>query len=153
MTISKQQRDAEWTRHHGLAMHIIREELRFEGGDRPPEDAVQDALAHAWVRFERICEKHPDAPAKSRVRWAAKTGVLRVRSGRRFVRTRTHGYVDALDHRSPDELRDAEDKPVTGYRDPSDFTNAEAIIDQLPDALRPIARLFSFGRSKVVTSQ
>ena len=155
MSIDKQQRDAEWTRHYGLAMHILREGMHFEDGSVPPalEDLIADAMAHAWVRFEQLCDKRPDAPAKSRVRWAAKTGVLRVKSRRRFVRTRQHGYVDALDHRSADELLDAQDKPVTGYRDPSDFSNAEAIIAGLPEQLKPIARLFSFGRSKADVSR
>lgn len=155
MSIDKQQRDAEWTRHYGLAMHILREGMHFEDGSVPPalEDLIADAMAHAWVRFEQLCDKRPDAPAKSRVRWAAKTGVLRVKSRRRFVVTRQHGYVDALDHRSADELLDAQDKPVTGYRDPSDFSNAEAIIAGLPEQLKPIARLFSFGRSKADVSR
>ena len=150
MTLSKQQRDADWTKYHYLALHIIREGLHFEDGSVPPalEDLVDDAIAYAWQRFERICETHPDAPAKSRVRWAAKTGVLRVRSGRRFASTRPRGYVDALDHRSPDELQDAQDRPATEYRDPSDNTLAEEIIAKLPAHLQAIARLCSYGMTK-----
>jgi hypothetical protein len=152
MTISKQQRDAEWTRHHGLALHIIRQGLRYESGAMPPDvdELVDEAIAHAWVRFERICERYPDAPAKSRVRWAAKSGVLRVRSGRRFVVTRQRGYVDAMDGRERAEYLESqvEQPPATGYRDPSDYTLAEGIVTRMPGHLQPVARLCSYGLTK-----
>lgn len=157
MTISKQQRDSDWTRHHYLALHIVREGLRYESGDMPPDvdERIDEAMAHAWLRFERICEKYPDAPAKSRVRWAAKTGVSRVKSGRKVVRTRQRCYVDAMDR-----TRD-EDSPVdmlghtiaTGYRDPSDNTLAELIITTLPDHLKPVARLLSYGMTKELAAE
>ena len=64
-------------------------------------EAMGEAIAHAWQRFVQLRMRRADKSAKTALRLACKTAVMRVRSRCRFVPKPYPGYIDALDRRSP----------------------------------------------------
>jgi hypothetical protein len=145
-----EQLHAEWTEHNRLAYWLCRRKLIRIDGTVPPDldDRVSDAIAHAWVEFGKIRNRKPDVPAKTAMRWACKTGVSRVHARTRFVPKPYPGYVDAMDSRAEREgyFEDAIPQPEREpYRDPTDRTAVDARLAKLPDELRPLAQILSYG--------
>lgn len=102
---------------------------------------ADDLAGESLVQFVAIQQKRPDLDAKAAAQFA-------IRRARRLVlkgyRAETRNYSrfgmvgDAVDSLPANE------RP---YRDPSDHTEAEKLIDLLPAELQPVARMLSYGRS------
>ncbi len=141
----------QWTAHHRLARWLVWHKLRHQDGSvsRDHEDLAADALAFAWREFCRLRLRHPNAKPDRVIRWACKIGVCRVCSGMRFSPKPYPGYVDALDRR-PQTIEGQENilaipAAYRVVRDANDRSACEALIEQLPNHLRAVARLLSYG--------
>ena len=162
MTTTLSNLHREWTEHRKLAYWIIHRRLRQALG-RYDDELVAEAIAQAWVQFERCRKRVAEVPHAMAL--AARSGAGRALRGSRLVK-RERGYLDALDVRGRvalDRLAARGEKlrhPVDrGWIDPADIAArpenfpadsldrgpVESLIDRLPQSVQATARLLSWG--------
>jgi DNA-directed RNA polymerase specialized sigma24 family protein len=152
----------EWNENYKLVLWIIHRRLRQKLG-RYDDELVQEALVQAWDQYAK-CRQRVADPVHA-IALVARSGVGRALRGSRFVK-RERGYLDALDVRGKtaldrlaargEKLRHPADR---GFLDPGEIAArpenlpvdsldrdpVESMIRRLPESVRAIARLLSFG--------